>query len=345
MNEPRAASVRLEALSFSYGGAQVIRNLSLEVPAGEMIALVGDSGCGKTTILKLVAGLLRPDAGVISIDGQSANAVPAEKRRAGMVFQKPLLFPYLSVAENVGFSLKMRGANASEIRTRVDDTLAMVRLEGYGSRRPNQLSGGQEQRVSLARALVGDPRILLLDEPFASLDEKLRVEIRTLVSGIQRKLRMTAIFVTHDLAEAAAMTHRIAFIHAGQVAQCGILREFYEHPLTLEAARFFGWQILPGTLQAGDLRTALGATCLQNSSATQGEVWAAFRPESVNLAAACAPGAVVETSVDLGARVLTRVSFPSGETIEAEHTAPAFEPGDTVSASVAVQAIRLFPRD
>jgi len=344
VNQPQGAAVRLEGVSFSYGSTQVIHNLSLDAPAGEMIALLGDSGCGKTTILKLVAGLLSPGAGTIAMDGKSANAIPTEKRRVGMVFQKPLLFPYLSVAENVGFSLRMRGAGSSEIRNRVEEALTMVRLEGYGSRRPSHLSGGQEQRVALARALVSDPRILLLDEPFASLDENLRTEIRTLVRAIQRKLRMTAIFVTHDRAEAAAMAHRIAFLHAGRVEQCGTLREFYETPLTLEAARFFGWQILPGTLQAGTLRTELGAISFPNGSAQQGEVWAAFRPEAVTLAGAATPGATVENSVDLGARVRTVVSFPSGESIEADHPAPAFEPGCMVSASVTTQAIRLFTR-
>jgi putative spermidine/putrescine transport system ATP-binding protein len=344
VNQPQGAAVRLEGVSFSYGSTQVIHNLSLDAPAGEMIALLGDSGCGKTTILKLVAGLLSPGAGTITMDGKSANAIPTEKRRVGMVFQKPLLFPYLSVAENVGFSLRMRGAGPSEIRNRVEEALAMVRLEGYGSRRPSQLSGGQEQRVAVARALVSDPRILLLDEPFASLDENLRAEIRTLVRAIQRKLRMTAIFVTHDRAEAAAMAHRIAFLHAGRVEQCGTLREFYETPLTLEAARFFGWQILPGTLQAATLRTLLGAISFPNAPPQQGEVWAAFRPEAVSLACATTPVATVENSVDLGARVHTVVSFPSGETIEADHLAPAFEPGCMVAASVTTQAIRLFTR-
>jgi putative spermidine/putrescine transport system ATP-binding protein len=344
VNQPQGAAVRLEGVSFSYGSTPVIHDLSLDAPAGEMIALLGDSGCGKTTILKLVAGLLSPGAGTIVMDGKSANAIPTEKRRVGMVFQKPLLFPYLSVEENVGFSLRMRGAGSSEIRNRVEEALAMVRLEGYGSRRPSQLSGGQEQRVALARALVSDPRILLLDEPFASLDENLRAEIRTLVRAIQRKLRMTAIFVTHDRAEAAAMAHRIAFLHAGRVEQCGTLREFYETPLTLEAARFFGWQILPGTLQAGTLRTVMGAISFPDTPAQQGEVWVAFRPEAVSLAGATTPAATVENSVDLGARVRTVLSFPSGETIEVDHLAPAFEPGGTVSVSVATRAIRLFAR-
>jgi putative spermidine/putrescine transport system ATP-binding protein len=342
MNRPEGASLRLDGVCLSYGASPVIRSLSLEVGAGEMVALLGASGCGKTTTLKLIAGILRPDAGTIAIEGQPVNATPAEKRGAAMVFQKPLLFPYLSVSENVGFSLKMRGASQPEIQQRVREAMAMVRLAGYESRRPSQLSGGQEQRAALARALVSDPRILLLDEPFASLDENLRIEIRTLVRSIQRKLRITTIFVTHDRVEAAAMAHRIAFLHEGRIAQCGTLREFYEAPATVEAARFFGWQILAGAVVGGTLQTALGeARCAWPN----GRVWAAIRPEAVSLAEAGASIATVESSVDLGARVRTVVLFATGETIEAEHSAPEFEPGGSVGVSVAPDAVRLFPRE
>jgi ABC-type Fe3+/spermidine/putrescine transport system ATPase subunit len=337
------AALRLEGVNFSYSGTAVVHDLSLDVPAGEMVALLGDSGCGKTTILKLVAGLLSPSSGTIVIDGQSANAVPAEKRRAAMVFQRPLLFPYLSVAENVGFSLKVRGTAPSEIRIRVEEALARVRLEGLGSRRPGQLSGGQEHRVALARALVSDPRILLLDEPFTALDQNLRGEIQTLVRGIQRSLRITALFVTHDRAEAAAMTDRIAFLHAGRIAQRGALRDFYEAPATIEAARFFGWQILRGTLEGGTLRTALGAICLPEA-APRGEVWVAFRPEAVIMSRDAQPVATVENSVDLGARVRSVLSFGSGETIEVEHPAPALEPGGRAAPSISPETIRLFQR-
>ncbi len=310
-----------------------------------MVALLGASGCGKTTALKLIAGLLRADAGIIAIDGEPVNGTPVEKRHAGVVFQKPLLFPYLSVEQNVGFSLRMRGASPSEIYDRVRDALAMVRLEGFESRRPSQLSGGQEQRVALARAVVGDPRILLLDEPFASLDENLRVEIRTLIRAIQRKLAITTIFVTHDRAEAAAMAHRIAFLHDGRIAQCGTLREFYESPATLDAARFFGWQILQGAITGERLHTALGPISPPNPASLEGPVWAAFRPDAVSLSLDAPPVAVVEASVDLGASVRTVVSFASGETIEAEHPAPELEPGRRVAVSVPAEAIRLFPRD
>jgi putative spermidine/putrescine transport system ATP-binding protein len=341
--------LHLQGVTFSYGSTVVIRNLSLDVKPGEMIALLGASGCGKTTLLKLIAGLLPSGPGTIAFDGEAMDGAPVEKRRAGMVFQKPLLFPYLSVEENVGFSLKMRGISRLEARDRVLEALATVRLEGYGPRRPSQLSGGQEQRVALARALVSDPRILLLDEPFASLDENLRAEIRTLVRGIQRKLGITAVFVTHDRREAAVMADRIAFLHEGSIAQCGVLREFYERPATIDVARFFGWQILRGDVSAGTLQTVLGSAPLPRVPSVQGPVWAAFRPEAASLTASnpggALPNAIVESSIDLGSRIRTVALFASGETVEAEHPGPEFEVGRAVAVSVAPEALCLFEAD
>jgi putative spermidine/putrescine transport system ATP-binding protein len=343
----QGAALSLRGVTFSYGSTVVIRNLSLDVEPGEMIALLGASGCGKTTLLKLIAGLLPSGPGTIAFDGEAMNGVPVEMRRTGMVFQKPLLFPYLSVEENVGFSLKMRGISRLEMSARVLEALATVRLEGYGSRRPGQLSGGQEQRVALARALVSDPRILLLDEPFASLDENLRAEIRTLVRGIQRKLGITAVFVTHDRREAAVMADRIAFLHEGRIEQCGALRDFYERPATIDVARFFGWQILRGNVTGGTLQTVLGSMPLPRVPPQQGPVWMAFRPEAASLTASnpdgALPTAIVESSVDLGSRIRTVALFPSGETVQAEHPAPEFELGRAVAVSVLPEAVRLFP--
>lgn len=343
----QGAALRLDGVTFSYGSTLVIRNLSLDIQPGEMIALLGASGCGKTTLLKLIAGLLPSGNGTISFDGEAMNDVPVEMRRAGMVFQKPLLFPYLSVEENVGFSLKMRGISRLEASDRILQALATVRLEGYGPRRPGQLSGGQEQRVALARALVSDPRILLLDEPFASLDENLRAEIRTLVRGIQRKLGITAVFVSHDRREAAVMADRIAFLHEGRIEQCGALRDFYERPVTIDVARFFGWQILRGVVTGGTLQTVLGSAPVPRVPSEQGPVWVAFRPEAASLLVSHAgdalPTAIVESSVDLGSRIRTVVLFASGETVEAEHSAPELDHGVTVAVSVVPEALRLFP--
>ena len=178
----------------------------------ELMALLGPSGCGKTTALKVVAGLLAPASGDVMFDGVSVLSIPAERRGATMVFQKPLLFPHMTVVENVGFGLKMRRMAKAEIAARVTQALQWAQLEGYERRKPSELSGGQEQRVALARALVTEPRVLLLDEPFSALDENLRGEMRLLVRELQQRLRITTIFVTHDQREALAVADRIALI-------------------------------------------------------------------------------------------------------------------------------------
>ena len=315
-------SLQLSEVSFAYGTARVIQGLDLDVAAGEMVALLGASGCGKTTVLKLIAGLLPLDAGSIRLNGVNVSGIPTERRRIAMVFQKPLLFPYLSVEENIGFSLKLKNVGSQEIAKRVRDVLAMVRLEGYERRRPEELSGGQEQRVTLARALVSEPDLLLLDEPFAALDETLRVEIRSLVRNIQRRLKLTALFVTHDRDEAAAVAHRIAFLSGGKILQTATLRQFYEAPRSLEAARFFGWQII-----------------------ARGGEWLAARPEKLRISDGNdGIGATVEGSVDLGQRVATTARLESGELIEIQHDPPELVSGAVIRVAFDNKGVIRFAR-
>jgi len=315
-------SLQLRGLALSYSATPVIRGLDLDVAAGEMVALLGASGCGKTTVLKLIAGLLQPDAGSIFVNGANVAGTPTERRRIAMVFQKPLLFPYLNVAENIGFSLKLKGESAPAIAEKVREALAMVRLEGYENRRPDQLSGGQEQRVSLARALVSQPGLLLLDEPFAALDENLRGEIRGLVRALQRQLNLTALFVTHDRNEAAAVAHRIAFLDEGKVLQTATLREFYEAPNSLAAARFFGWQILDRD----------GASI-------------AIRPEAIQISTQPTPiRATVESSIDLGLRIATSARLASGELLEIQHGPPELSAGRAVFLTFREEGVVRFPK-
>jgi len=235
-------SLELRGVTAAYGTHPVLRSLSLTAASGELLALLGPSGCGKTTALKAIAGLLPISEGSIHLAGEAVNHIPAEKRGAAMVFQSPLLFPHMTVFDNIAFGPRMKRLPAGEVARRAAEVIAMVQLSGFEQRRPNQLSGGQQQRVALARALVTQPRVLLLDEPFSALDEHLREEMRALVRALQRKLRITTVFVTHDQQEAAILADRVALLLDGQVAQTGAPRDLFESPRTAPIARFFGWQ-------------------------------------------------------------------------------------------------------
>ncbi|NET73790.1 MAG: ABC transporter ATP-binding protein, partial [Sphaerospermopsis sp. SIO1G2] len=233
--------VQLENLSQTYNGRHTaVRDLTLTIPAGQITALLGPSGCGKTTTLKMIAGLLEPTSGQVLFNGLDVTPIPAEKRSAVMAFQNHLLFPYMSVADNVGFGLKMRGVEKDLIQKKVNTLLKQVQLAGYGERRPSELSGGQQQRVSLARALITEPDVLLLDEPLSNLDAHLRDEMRELILWLQRDNELTTIFVTHDQEEAVILADQIALMFAGEVHQFAQPRDFYDRPATAEVARFFG---------------------------------------------------------------------------------------------------------
>jgi len=247
-----STTVALRALSKTYPGAAepTVDAVDLAVPAGALVALLGPSGCGKTTTLKMLAGLLAPTSGDVTFDGRSVLGLPAERRPVAMVFQKPLLFPHLSIGDNVGFGLRMRGVPAGQRRERVAQMLELVRLPGLESRRVGELSGGQEQRVSLARALVVEPAVLLLDEPLSQLDAALRVQMRELVRRVQREVGVTTLFVTHDQEEAVVLADRIALMLDGRIEQYDEPAAFYERPATLAAARFFGaTNTFPGTVR------------------------------------------------------------------------------------------------
>ncbi len=315
MNGSPHTQLTLDRVTAGYGAQVVLRDFSLDIAAGELVALLGPSGCGKTTVLKVIAGLLAPDSGDVRFNGESVLRVAAEKRGAVMVFQKPLLFPYLTVAENVAFGLKMRRMASDRIRERVKEMLRLLRLESYESRRPNELSGGQEQRVALARALAPEPRVLLLDEPFSALDENLRAEMRLLVRELQTRLGITTIFVTHDQVEAATVADRIALLLDGKVEQVGSPRDFYTAPATLAAARFFGWQVFAG--RSGDDKQTI-----------------AFRPERARLSALNGKppadedliGRLIAVS-DLGARMRYRLALADGTIVEVEQESGSWTNG------------------
>lgn len=278
--------VNLLRLSKAYGGTNTyaVCDLSLEMASGEITALLGPSGCGKTTTLKMIAGLLHPTQGDVTFDGQSVLGIPAERRGAVMVFQNYLLFPYMSVGENVGFGLKMRGVDQRTIRGKVAEMLDLVKLPGLEDRRPKQLSGGQQQRVALARALIVEPKVLLLDEPLSNLDAHLRDEMRELILNIQRQLGITTIFVTHDQEEAVVLADTIALMFDGELQQFDQPNAFYERPVSVRAARFFGGvNFLEGTKQGEWVETSLGAFQVNTQEFPDGPVVITVRPENLRL--------------------------------------------------------------
>jgi ABC-type Fe3+/spermidine/putrescine transport system ATPase subunit len=233
--------VRFEDVWKSYGAVIALRGVTLTAPGGRITVLLGPSGCGKTTLLKIAAGLLEPDRGRVYFNGVDYTRVPAERRDVGMVFQDLALFPHMSVFENVAFGLRVRGVRGLELERRVREVLDLVGLDrSFYNRRVTELSGGQQQRVALARALVIEPKVLLLDEPLAHLDYKVKQKLLEEVRRIQRSLRITTIYVTHDQLEAMAVGDVIAVMRDGYVVQVGTPREVYENPRDLYVASFFG---------------------------------------------------------------------------------------------------------
>ena len=265
-----------------------VDHLTLTVQQGEFVTLLGPSGCGKTTTLRAVAGLVEIDGGEIRFDGRLMNDVPPHKRSAAMVFQSYALFPHMTVAENISFGLRMRKVPVPEQQTRVADAMAMVGLEGLARRKPTELSGGQQQRVALARAIVTQPDILLFDEPLSNLDAKLREHLRLEIRELQRRLGITAIYVTHDQAEALVISDRIVVMNKGRIDQMGDPLQVYRHPATPFTAEFIGQaNVLPATVVANEpdgsrLNSPIG-TLISTARSEPGEheVRVAWRPEDM----------------------------------------------------------------
>jgi len=254
---PFAAGVRtavqLDGVLKRFGQSIALHKVSLKIQEGEFVTLLGPSGCGKTTLLNLMAGFAEADSGEIFIDGQLVTETPPYQREIGIVFQNYALFPHMNVAKNVGYGLRMRGVPKAEIDERVSQALALVKLSGYGERKPRELSGGQQQRVALARALVIRPKVLLLDEPFSALDKNLRLSMQIELKDIQRKLGVTTVFVTHDQGEALSMSDRVVVMSAGHIRQIGTPDMIYRAPEDPFVAGFVGdANILPGRYLSRD---------------------------------------------------------------------------------------------
>jgi spermidine/putrescine ABC transporter ATP-binding subunit len=252
-----AVAVRLDGIAKRFGEVVALHEVSLDVQRGELMTLLGPSGCGKTTLLNLVAGFLVPDAGEIAIDGARVTDLPTYRREIGMTFQNYALFPHMSVASNVGYGLRARRLEKTEVARRVAAALDLVKLTGLEDRKPRQLSGGQQQRVALARALVVRPKVLLLDEPFSALDRNLRGTMQVELREIQSKLDVTTIFVTHDQSEALSLSDRIAVMTEGRIRQLGAPDEIYRRPADRFVASFVGdVNVLRARLERREGRTA-----------------------------------------------------------------------------------------
>jgi ABC-type sugar transport system ATPase subunit len=335
----------LKDIEVGYGGEAVIRGLRLEVADGELVSLLGPSGAGKTTILKTVAGLLAPAGGDVRIDGRSVLGLPPEKRNAVMVFQKPLLFPFMNVEQNIGFGLRMQGVPVDEARGRIRAITELTQLTGLERRKVHQISGGQQQRVALARALVLKPAILLLDEPLSNLDANLRQQMRDLLQDIQAETRITTLFVTHDQSEALMISHRIGLLLGGRLRQVGTPQELFYRPVDREVAGFFGGcNFFEGRIRDGLFVCSLGSFPAPGIVPNGHIHTATIRPEDILIAADSGypiAGRVRKTNFE---GIATRLWVDCGGAALVVLTGRGdFSPGGAVRLKLPPDKIRIFP--
>ena len=347
------AGISIRGVSKSFGRSDdrfaAVADLDLEIADNQFVTLLGPSGCGKTTTLRLIAGYMAPDAGTISVDGRLISSpgqvVPPDERRMGMVFQNYAVWPHKTVFENVVFGLKLRRVPAAAARRQVEETLALVNLTGLQDRYPNELSGGQQQRVALARSLVVEPDILLLDEPLSNLDAKLRERMRVELKQLQRRTGITFVYVTHDQAEALALSDQIAVISGGRLQQYGTPREVYSKPQTRMVADFMGLvNIVPGRV-TGPGRIEIGPE-LTLAVATDGfaagaGVELAIRPENITLTAGA--GGTITNHVFLGNISEYEVTLASGQALRVQtHPSQHFATGAAVAVGIDASECSVF---
>jgi spermidine/putrescine transport system ATP-binding protein len=351
-----AGDVRLVELVKRFGDVVAVDGIDLHIPAGEFFTVLGPSGCGKTTALRLIAGFERPDEGSILLDGIDMSRTPPHQRRVNTVFQNYALFSNRTVRDNIAFGLRYQRATKADVRRRVAEAVALVRLDGMEDRRPAQLSGGQQQRVALARALVLEPPVLLLDEPLGALDARLRLDLQVELKRIQEQLGVTFVYVTHDQNEALTMSDRVAVMHAGCVEQSGEPRELYEEPATAFVANFLGISnLIPVTVGGDGGRLELGTFALRTERpgalgpGQQG--LAMIRPENVKLQPRGDGGdnrlpGMVEEVVYLGFHQEVRVRLATGALVRAdvpndgEHS--TYAQGDAVSVDLPARHLRVL---
>lgn len=343
--------LRLDAVTKCYGPITVLEPISLDVPDGEFLTILGPSGSGKTTILRLVAGFTQPTAGRLEFGGRDITAMPTNRRPFNTVFQDYALFPHMTVEQNVGYGLMVRGRPKDEIRRKVTETLDVVGLGALLRRYPAQLSGGQKQRVALARAIVCEPQLILLDEPLAALDAELRRQMQLFLKDLQKRIAITFLFVTHDQDEAITMSDRIVVMRSGRIEQTGAPKEIYYKPATPFVARFFGDNnLFEGTIRDGVAESAVGHfSC---SGAADGPAILAFRPEKVVLGTASDAITIpcrVEDIIFVGAATHVRLSLDHAPSqgllvkITSDNGPDTLTKGTRVTASVAAADIAVVP--
>ncbi len=351
--------LEVKDLQVRYGDFVALRDVSFQVSDGERLCLLGPSGCGKTTSLRVIAGFTRPSGGSVTIAGTPMLGQPPERRNIGILFQNYALFPHLTVAQNIGFGLKMRGMAQTQIRAKVADALALVRLPQAADKFPTQLSGGEQQRVAFARAVVIEPSLLLLDEPFSNLDARLRKTMQAELLALLEGLDVATVMVTHDQEEAMAVADRIAVMNGGRIEQIGSPGDIYSRPATPFVARFVGESnFLAGTATRRDGGTAIAIDgvaeiFVSGSTATAGAVQAMIRPEMIRIVAADkgpaeagyerVPGEIARVQY-LGHRIeyTVRVGAREVHTWALNEMAPEVAPGQRVSLEWRRDNIVLF---
>jgi putative spermidine/putrescine transport system ATP-binding protein len=357
----RGHSLAVEAVSYRFGATQALDGVSLDIAPGELAALLGPSGCGKTTLLRAIAGFLTPDSGDVRFDGESVIDLPAGRRGVGIVFQNYALFPHMTVAENVAYGLEARRLPRATIRERVAALLDRVRLSDRASRYPRQLSGGQQQRVALARALAIEPRVLLLDEPFAALDKNLRLDMQIEIRRIQQAYGVTTVLVTHDQGEAMSMADRIAVMGNGRVHQFAAPTEVYDRPASLFVNQFLGAANLIRASVVGRhadaaLVEVAGVGRWTVAAAPRGagerDVTLSVRPENLSIRAGDGGAGLrgeIRMALPMGALSIYEIELKDGQTVKAAELrnmgAPMLSPGTAVGLElVSAEAATLFGR-
>jgi iron(III) transport system ATP-binding protein len=314
-----------------YGSFKALNDVSISIEEGEFVCLLGPSGCGKTSLLRIIAGLTGLDKGEVKLDGQSLLDVAARKRDFGIVFQSYSLFPNMSVAQNIGYGLKIRKVPADQINARVRELLGIIKLPQAGDKLPGQLSGGQQQRVALARAIAVNPRVLLLDEPLSALDAQVRGELRDEILQLQRSLGIPTLMVTHDQEEALALADKIICMNQGVVVQSGTPRELYQKPATRFVADFMGTSNLIST---ATIKQAMPALLVNRPAGQDLQYDACIRPESIRIVAVSEGDAIVKSIGFLGNLSKIKLNSPLGSLIVEIHGAIDLKEGQKVSLDI-----------